>query len=98
LKLEQLSQKLLYNSILDIWIGLCEERKWKWNDTEKFNKFIDYLNEKKIDVKELAVCASEPGEKTEFIDKISEIRNKQIKAMTLRLDKKTISNIRKFSE
>ena len=98
MKLEQLSQKLLYNSILDIWIGLCEERKWKWNDTKKFNKFINYLNEKKVDVKELSVCASEPGEKTEFIDKISEIRNKQIKAMTLRLDKKTISNIRKFSE
>ena len=34
MNLDDLRQKVIYQNTLDIWIGACEEKNIKWNETE----------------------------------------------------------------
>ena len=42
--LEELRQKALYQNSIEIWIGISEEKKIDWVNTDNYQKFIAFLN------------------------------------------------------
>ena len=40
MSLEKLTEKLLYNSIVEVWIALCHDNNIEWNDAEFETPFL----------------------------------------------------------
>ena len=95
--LEEMGQKLLYNSVIDIWVSLSEEKGWQWYDVKSYTTFLAFLNAKGINIHRLPVCPTEPGKKTELAEEASKHLNETAQAMALRLDSATISTVRTFN-
>ncbi len=63
--LDDLRKKVIYQNTLDVWIGACEEKKIKWNETESYKKFIGYLLNQNLNMKKFPLCVSETDSKLE---------------------------------
>ena len=41
--LEELRKKALYQNSIEIWIGISEEKKIDWVNTDNYQKFIEHF-------------------------------------------------------
>ena len=95
--LEDLRKSLLYNDVMDVWIALCEERGWNWNDFRGYFRFLEYLQGAGVSVNELGVCAQERGKKAALVRAISHLRNTPLRTQVVKLDERVIATARGFS-
>ena len=54
--LEELRKKALYQNSIEIWIGVSEEKKIDWVNTDNYQKFIAFLLKNELDMN--AILAS----------------------------------------
>ena len=101
--LDDLRKKVLYQNTLEIWIGACEEKNIKWNDAEKYKKFIEYLQNQNLNMKKFPLCVSESDQtlesaqaKVKFAETLSESNDPNYGTYTIRLNDSTINLIRDF--
>ena len=102
--LEELRRKVLYQNSLDIWIGFCEEKKFSWKDIESYKKFIEYLQNQNLNMKQFPLCVSEADssieenkDKAKFAESLSEKRDPNCSTYTIKLNNSAIETIRKFN-
>jgi len=102
--LEDLRKKVLYQNTLDVWIGICEEKNINWRETESYKKFIEFLQQQNLNMKQFPLCVSESDssiesnkEKTSFAENLSEIKDPKCATYTIKLSNSTIDLIRKFN-
>lgn len=95
--LEQLRQTLLYNDILDVWIALCEEKRWDWYNLKRYQQFLEFLSNEGVHVKELAVCAQEKGKKAALVRALSRLQGTPLRTQVVKLDTQALGTIRSFS-
>ena len=43
MSLAKLTEKLLYNSIIEVWIALCNDLNYDWQNLKMFNSFIRFF-------------------------------------------------------
>ncbi len=101
--LDDLRKKVIYQNTLDVWIGACEEKKIKWNETESYKKFIGYLLNQNLNMKKFPLCVSDSDsqlesarEKAKFAEILSESKDENCATYTIRLNDSAIELIRKF--
>jgi hypothetical protein len=101
--LDDLKQKVIYQNTLDVWVGACEEKHIKWDDTKSYRKFIDYLLNQNLNMKKFPLCVSSSDsqleserQKAKFAEILSETKEPNCETYTVRLNDSTIDLIRKF--
>ena len=101
--LENLREKAFFQNSIDVWIMLCEEKKWDYANIENYLKFIDYLFSNNIKIQRFPLCIKESGgmvergkNKTMFLENLSKIQSDNASAFTIKLNENTISVIRNF--
>ncbi|VFJ12413.1 hypothetical protein [Candidatus Nitrosocosmicus franklandus] len=104
MSLEELRDKAFFQNSIDVWIMLCEEKKWDYFDTKSYLKFMDYLFSKGLKIQRFPLCIKESGgmfergkDKTNFLDKLSKIHSDNASAYTIKLTEKAIAAIRDFT-
>jgi len=104
LSLEELREKAFFQNSIDVWIMLCEEKKWDYSDIINYMKFIDYLFSKGIKIKRFPLCIKESGglfergkDKTSFLDRLSKVQSDNASAFTIKLTQSAINTIRGFA-
>jgi len=102
--LEDLRKKVLYQNTLDVWIGICEEKNLDWRATENYKKFIEFLQQQNLNMKQFPLCVSESDSslelnkaKADFADALSETGDPNSATYTIKLSNSTIDLIRKFN-
>lgn len=102
--LEDLRKKVLYQNTLDVWIGICEEKNINWKDTENYKKFIEFLQQQNISMKQFPLCVSESDssidinkEKANFAETLAEVKDPKYATYTIKLNDSAIGLIRKFN-
>ena len=102
--LENLREKAFFQNSIDVWIMLCDEKKWDYTNFESYLKFIDYLFSNSIKIQRFPLCIKESGgmfergkNKTAFLENLSKIQSDNASAFTIKLTEKTISVIRSFN-
>lgn len=102
--LEDLRKKVLYQNTLDVWIGICEEKNINWKDTENYKKFIEFLQQQNLNMKQFPLCVSESDssvdinkEKANFAETLSEVKDPKYATYTIKLNDSVITIIRKFN-
>jgi hypothetical protein len=103
--LEELRDKAFYQNTIDVWIMLCNEKGVNSYDTDKYTKFISYLNSKGLKMQKFPLCIKESGgtfdrgmDKARFLDALSKVYSEDASAYTLKLSPDNISTLRKFFE
>ena len=100
MSLEQLRQKVIFHNSVDVWITVCNEKNVPWNDTDKYQKFISYLLDHKLNLKAFNLCAHEAGEteqdKTAFTESLREINDPNAAIYTIKLNDATLDIIKKY--
>ncbi len=103
MSLEDLREKAFFQNSIDVWIMLCEEKKWDYSETRNYLKFIDYLYSNNIKIQRFPLCIKESGgmyergkDKTAFLDNLSKVQSDNASAFTIKLTQSTISTIRDF--
>lgn len=100
--LEDLRKKVIYQNTLDIWIKACKEKNIKWNETENYKKFIDYLSNQNLSMKKFPLCVTEADltpedkEKANFAEILSASNDPNSSTYTIKLSDSAINLIRKF--
>lgn len=101
--LEDLREKAFFQNSIDVWIMLCDEKKWDYTDIKNYLKFIDYLFLNNIKIQRFPLCIKESGgtlergkNKTAFLENLSKIQSDNASAFTIKLNEQTISTIRNF--
>ena len=101
--LEELRKKVLYQNSIEIWIGASKEKNIDWFDTENYKKFIDFLRQNNLNMKQMPICfdesdtASEGGHsKRVFANKLAAFNDENTACYSIKLNDKTIELIRKF--
>ena len=101
--LDDLRQKVIFQNTIDVWIGVCEEKDIKWNETESYKKFLDYLLSQDLNMKKFPLCVSDSDsqlesarEKAKFAEILSEKKEPNCATYTIRLSDSTLDLIRKF--
>ncbi len=102
--LEILRDKAFFQNTIDVWITLCNEKNWPTYDTNSYQKFIQYLNNKNIKMQKFPLCIKESGgmlergkDKAKFLDQLSTLSSEDTAAYTIKLSDETINLIRNFS-
>ena len=57
--LEELRKKALYQNSIEIWIGISEEKKIDWVNTDNYQKFIAFLLKNELNMKQMTICFDE---------------------------------------
>jgi hypothetical protein len=103
LSLEELRDKAFFQNSIDVWIMLCDEKKWEYSEIENYLKFIGHLFSNNIKIQRFPLCIKESGgmyergkDKTAFLENLSKIQSDNASAFTIKLTEKTISTIRNF--
>jgi hypothetical protein len=103
LSLENLRDKAFFQNSIDVWIMLCEEKKWEYADIKNYLNFIDYLFSNNIKIQRFPLCIKESGgmyergkDKTAFLENLSKIQSDNASAFTIKLTENTLSTIRAF--
>ena len=102
--LEDLRKKVIYQNTLDVWIGVCEEKNLDWRETESYKKFIEFLQQQNLNMKQFSLCVSESDssiesnkEKANFAEILSETKDPKCATFTIKLNNSTIDLLRKFN-
>jgi hypothetical protein len=103
LSLEDLRDKAFFQNSIDVWIMLCEEKKWDYSNIKNYLNFIDYLFSNNIKIQRFPLCIKESGgmyergkDKTAFLENLSKIQSDNASAFTIKLTENTLSTIRAF--
>jgi hypothetical protein len=103
LSLEDLRDKAFFQNSIDVWIMLCEEKKWDYSNIKNYLNFIDYLFANNIKIQRFPLCIKESGgmyergkDKTAFLENLSKIQSDNASAFTIKLTENTLSTIRAF--
>jgi hypothetical protein len=103
LSLENLRDKAFFQNSIDVWIMLCEEKKWDYSNIKDYLNFIDYLFSNNIKIQRFPLCIKESGgmyergkDKTAFLENLSKIQSDNASAFTIKLTENTLSTIRAF--
>jgi hypothetical protein len=103
LSLENLRDKAFFQNSIDVWIMLCEEKKWDYSNIKNYLNFIDYLYSNNIKIQRFPLCIKESGgmyergkDKTAFLENLSKIQSDNASAFTIKLTENTLSTIRAF--
>ena len=98
--LDDLRKKVIYQNSLDVWIGACEEKNIRWDESDGYKKFIDYLQKENINMKKFPLCVNESDnaspEKVKFAELLSESKEPSHATFTVKLSDSTIDKIRNF--
>lgn len=104
MSLEDLRNKAFFQNSIDVWIMLCEEKKWDYSDTKSYLKFIDYLFSRGLKIQRFPLCIKESGgmfergkDKTNFLERLSKIQSDNASAFTIKLTETAIATMRSFS-
>ncbi len=97
MRLEELREKLLFNSISDVWFAFCEDSRKDWSDFGAFKRFIEHIRGSGVEFKSLPVCPSGTGAKADFAKKISVLLGDPNKTYILKTDNSTVERIKSFS-
>jgi hypothetical protein len=105
MSLEQLRTKAFFQNTIDVWIMLCEEKKWDYYDVDAYRSFIRYLMDKGIKKQKFPLCIKESGgmyergrDKTKFLEELSRIPSEDASAYTIKLSTETLSLLRSFNK
>ena len=96
MSLEKLTEKLLYNSIVEVWIALCNDNDIEWNDAKLFNSYVDFIQSDDFEIKSLGVCPSGSGIKEEYEKKISIIFGNPNASFVIKTTKDTVEKLGQF--
>jgi hypothetical protein len=103
LSLENLRDKAFFQNSIDVWIMLCEEKKWEYSDIKNYLNFIDYLFSNNIKIQRFPLCIKESGgmyergkDKTAFLENLSKVQSDNASAFTIKLTENNLSTIRAF--
>jgi hypothetical protein len=103
LSLENLRDKAFFQNSIDVWIMLCEEKKWDYSNIKNYLNFIDYLFSNNIKIQRFPLCIKESGgmyergkDKTAFLENLSKVQSDNASAFTIKLTENTLSTIRAF--
>jgi hypothetical protein len=103
LSLEELRDKAFFQNSIDVWIMLCDEKKWEYSEIKNYLKSIGHLFSNNIKIQRFPLCIKESGgmyergkDKTAFLENLSKIQSDNASAFTIKLTEKTISTIRNF--
>ena len=96
MSLEKLTEKLLYNSIVEVWIALCHDNNVEWNDAELFNSYVNFIQSDDFEIKSLGVCPSGSGIKEEYEKKISIIFGNPNASFVMKTTKESIEKLGQF--
>ena len=101
--LEELRKKVLYQNSIEIWIGISEEEKIDWVDTENYKKFIAFLLKNKLNMKQMSICFDESDtasygghSKKVFANNLAAINDVNSHCYSIKLNDGAIELIRKF--
>lgn len=104
MSLEELRKKVLYQNSIEVWIGISKEKNIDWVDTNNYQKFISYLLQNNLNMKQMSICfdesdkASEGGHsKKVFANKLAAINDENSACYSIKLNDSAIELIRKFS-
>ena len=104
MSLEELREKAFFQNSIDVWIMLCEEKKWDYSDIKNYLKFIDYLFSKGIKIQRFPLCIKESGgmfergkDKTSFLERLSKVQSDNASAFTIKLTQSAIATMRELS-
>jgi hypothetical protein len=105
MSLEQLRAKAFFQNTIDVWIMLCEEKKWDYYDLDAYRSFIRFINAKGIRTQKFPLCIKESGgmyergrDKTKFLEELSHISSEDASAYTIKLSTETLSWLRSFDK
>jgi hypothetical protein len=105
MSLEQLRTKAFFQNTIDVWIMLCEEKKWDYFDVDTYRSFIRYLTANGIKMQKFPLCIKESGgmyergrDKTKFLEELSHISSEDASAYTIKLSTETLSLLRSFKK
>lgn len=103
MSLEELRDKAFFQNSIDVWIMLCDEKKWEYSEIKNYLKFIGHLFSNNIKIQKFTLCIKESGgmyergkDKTAFLENLSKVQSDNASAFTIKLTEKTISTIRNF--
>ena len=103
MSLEELREKAFFQNSIDVWIMLCEEKKWDYSGIKNYLKFIDHLFLNSVKIQRFPLCIKESGgmyergkDKTAFLENLSKIQSDNASAFTIKLTESNISKIRSF--
>jgi len=101
--LEELRKKVIYQNSVDVWITFCEENNIVWADQENYTKFIKYLHDENLYLKKFPFCVSDSESinekdriKAKFAETLSELKDPNAAAFTVKLNDSTLETIRNF--
>jgi len=101
--LEELRKKVLYQNSIEIWIGISEEKKIDWVNTDNYQKFIAFLLKNKLNMKTMSICFDESDtasygghSKKVFANNLAAINNENSACYSIKLNDGAIELIRKF--
>ena len=101
--LEDLRQQAIFQNTIDVWIMICEERKQVWNDTNRYIKFVKFLEDNNLKLQKFPLCIKESGgtlerskQKAKFLEELSQINDERAIAYIIKLNNNTLEIIRNF--
>ena len=92
MSLEKLSKNLLYNSIIEVWIALCNDLNYDWQ-----NSFIRFLQDNNFEIKSLGVCPSGAGPKEQFEKRTSILLGNPNSSFVIKTNSETLDKLSKFT-
>ena len=97
MSLEKLSRNLLYNSIIEVWIALCNDLNYDWQNLKMFNSFISFLQNNNFEIKSLGVCPSGSGPKEQFEKRTSILLGNPNSSFVIKTNSETLDKLSKFT-
>tara|TARA_B100000745_G_scaffold169409_1_gene110861 strand:+ start:104 stop:421 length:318 start_codon:yes stop_codon:yes gene_type:complete len=101
--LEELRKKTLYQNSIEIWIGISEEKKIDWYNTDNYQKFIGFLLKNELSLKQMTICFDESDNarygghnKKVFANNLAAINDTNSYCYSIKLKDSAIELIRKF--
>ena len=96
MSLTELSQRLLFNSIVEVWVALCKDSGYDWQNKRAFNSFVTFIKNNNFEIKSLPVCPSGSGVKEQFEKKISILFGNPNSSFVLKTDQVTLNKLNNF--
>ena len=101
--LEELRKKALYQNSIEIWIGISEEKKIDWVNTDNYQKFIAFLLKNELSMKQMTICFDESDNasygghsKKAFANNLTAINDVNSHCYSIKLKDSAIELIRTF--
>ena len=102
--LEKKKKKVLYQNSIEIWIGVSEEKNIDWYDTENYKKFIAFLLQNNLNMKQMNICFDESDtasygghSKKVFANKLAALNDENSSCYSIKLNDSALELIRKFT-